>query len=132
MVSKKQKERAEAQAFRAKLNTAMADFTQPTLEEMVKTGEELFKDRRSQKQVRRRTTGVPRLRARAGSKEIAKRVGTAAARDAGNASKSLRRKPKAYAAAATRGQPSGKGGPDAKQQVVALRQTTQVTNTPRT
>ena len=122
MVSKKKKkERAEPQAFREKLNAAMADYTQPTLEEMLKTGDELFKNPRSRNNVRRRTTGVPRLRAKAGSKEIAKRVGTAAARDAGNASKSLGRKPKAYAAAATRGQPSGKGGPHAKQQVVVLR-----------
>jgi hypothetical protein len=95
MVSKKKKGRAEAQAFREKLDAAMAGYTRPTLEEMVTAGDRLFKEPRPQNKARRRSAGVS---AKAGSTKIAKSAATAAARHADGA------------------------GPQAKHKVVVLRQ----------
>jgi hypothetical protein len=90
MVSKKQTERAKPQAFRERLSAATADFTPPTLEEMLTIGDELFKNPGSRSKVRRRSAGVPRPGAKAGSKKIAKSAarqphGTRMARTSRNA-----------------------------------------------
>jgi hypothetical protein len=122
MVSKKQKERAEPKASRARLDAAIADFTRPTLEEMLKAGDELFKHPRSRNKVQRKRTGVRRLRARAGSETTAKRGAIAAALDADDAHKSQRRQPSAHAGAVRAGRAAAKGGSHAKLRVGMMRQ----------
>lgn len=53
MITKKMKNRAAAHALREQMNAALADFSPPTLEEMVEEGNRLFKPEARVSQARR-------------------------------------------------------------------------------